>query len=427
MFSTYETTTTTDDYEDFGGDYSGDDDITTTTTDSGDLTTYTITTTDGSTTSGTTTTTGTGEDYSTIDSTTTSDPYTNTTSPPTTVSEITSNTTGGDGGTDATTTGTTTASSTIGTSTEISTTAGPTQPFTVEIQVEIPLKVEFSEELANPESEEFQALEAEMYDFFNYLLADVLDSGFTLEIDIIVRPANRRKRRSVAASVEVNVRLLGELPIPDEDDETADEVMSAQIAATATVVAVDLTASISDEMMNYPGTFIDETAGDDIVVSEPDVTIEKEEINCLVDNGGCSHYCNNFEKRCECPTCWELGADGLTCNAESDKIELTCSADGFNVAVDQCVFTGRLAMHYPYDFNLEAAGSADSYDVLKNGVKVALNGSTEPECAGSYELTSQIDQFTFIFKLNLSGGLDKCGTQVHYGSNGELVFRKVFL
>ena len=400
MFSTYETTTTTDDYEDFGGDYSGDDDITTTTTDSGDLTTYTITTTDGSTTSGTTTTTGTGEEYSTTDSTTTSDPYTNTTSPPTTVSEITSNTTGGDPGTDATTTGTTTASSTIGTSTEISTTAGPTQPFTVEIQVEIPLKVEFSEELANPESEEFQALEAEMYDFFNYLLADVLDSGFTLEIDIIVRPANGRKRRSVAASVEVNVRLLGELPIPDEDDETADEVMSAQIAATATVVAVDLTASISDEMMNYPGTFIDETAGDDIVVSEPDVTIENdEEINCLIDNGGCSHYCNNFEKRCECPTCWELGADGLTCNAEPERIELTCSADGFNVAVDQCVFTG------------------DTID----SVEVALSGISGTQCGNSYEF----DPIASTTKLNLSGGLDSCGTQVEYGSNGELVFRKV--
>ena len=39
--------------------------------------------------------------------------------------------------------------------------------FTVELQVEIPLKVQYSEELANPKSKQFKALETEMFDLFS--------------------------------------------------------------------------------------------------------------------------------------------------------------------------------------------------------------------------------------------------------------------
>ena len=54
-----------------------------------------------------------------------------------------------------------------------------------------------------------------------------------------------------------------------------------------------------------------------------------EEINCYVNNGWCSHGCNDSadEHVCECPTCWTLGDDGRTCSPEADKLTTTCNAD----------------------------------------------------------------------------------------------------
>ena len=49
--------------------------------------------------------------------------------------------------------------------------------FTVELQVEIPLKVPYSEELANPKSKRFKALETEMFDLFSDMLADEIENG----------------------------------------------------------------------------------------------------------------------------------------------------------------------------------------------------------------------------------------------------------
>ena len=49
--------------------------------------------------------------------------------------------------------------------------------FTVELQVEIPLKVQYSEELANPKSKQFKALETEMFDLFSDMLADEIENG----------------------------------------------------------------------------------------------------------------------------------------------------------------------------------------------------------------------------------------------------------
>ena len=143
--------------------------------------------------------------------------------------------------------------------------------FTVELQVEIPLKVQYSEELANPKSKQFKALETEMFDLFSDMLADEIENGSDLEIDVNVRPPapTRRKRRSGEASVDVNVKLHNKLP-----SKTGDDVNVAQTTAIekSKDIADLISNNIVDEINNYEGSFIDKAAANDVVVSKPNVT-----------------------------------------------------------------------------------------------------------------------------------------------------------
>ena len=143
--------------------------------------------------------------------------------------------------------------------------------FTVELQVEIPLKVQYSEELANPKSKQFKALETEMFDLFSDMLADEIENGSDLEIDVNVRPPapTRRKRRSGEASVDVNVKLHNKFP-----SKTGDDVNVAQTTAIekSKDIADLISNNIVDEINNYEGSFIDKAAANDVVVSKPNVT-----------------------------------------------------------------------------------------------------------------------------------------------------------
>jgi len=172
--------------------------------------------------------------------------------------------------------------------TDIPTTTGePMQSFTIELQVEIPLKVEFSEDLANPESEEFQALENELFDFFAGLLADQIANGFMLQIEVIVRlPAPvGRKRRSAEASVDVNVRLHNHFPSNIEvEGENSAETYAYLAEQTSQDIAASVSANINEEMSNFESDFIDQTS--DAVVSEAGATLDHVEgINCMFNNG----------------------------------------------------------------------------------------------------------------------------------------------
>ena len=162
-------------------------------------------------------------------------------------------------------------------------TAEPIQSFTIELQVEIPLKVEFSEELANPESEEFQALENELFAFFTALLADQLANGYDLEIEVIVRPPAPvgRKRRSGDASVDVNVRLHNHFDIVHHEDLETYADLAEQ---TSQDIAASVSANINEEMSNFESDYLDETA--DAVVLEAGATLDHVEgINCMFNNG----------------------------------------------------------------------------------------------------------------------------------------------
>jgi len=73
--------------------------------------------------------------------------------------------------------------------------------------------------------------------------------------------------------------------------------------------------------------------------SEPTSEPIPEEINCYVNNGWCSHGCNDSSDAhvCECPTCWTLGDDGRTCSPEADKLTTTCTADSMIIRMNKCV------------------------------------------------------------------------------------------
>ena len=64
------------------------------------------------------------------------------------------------------------------------------------------------------------------------------------------------------------------------------------------------------------------------------------ELNCSNDNGGCSHTCNKEKAVCECPKCWELSDDGLTCVPASGMVSTICRANTMTMNINTCVLDG---------------------------------------------------------------------------------------
>lgn len=113
------------------------------------------------------------------------------------------------------------------------------------------------------------------------------------------------------------------------------------------------------------------------------------EWNCYDEaNSGCSHFCNQADMRCECPACWTLQDDLITCQPDVDKITTTCSAEGITVAVDQCVYNG---------------------DMVDDVVTVGYEDSAD--CIGTWDDTM----------LTISSALDTCGASAEL-SDDKIVF-----
>ena len=134
------------------------------------------------------------------------------------------------------------------------------------------------------------------------------------------------------------------------------------------------------------------TVGPPVTTTEAPVLVD-----CLVDNGGCSHYCNAMSQQCECPTCWVLGDDGVTCGIDQSKIELTCSDTGFDIQVDECIFIG------------------DTDDTVVLGLMNHGN-STDGACQ-TFDYDNGVH--------SISGGLDNCGTEASYDDDGTLSFSNI--
>ncbi|CAG5102263.1 Oidioi.mRNA.OKI2018_I69.chr1.g219.t1.cds [Oikopleura dioica] len=61
-------------------------------------------------------------------------------------------------------------------------------------------------------------------------------------------------------------------------------------------------------------------------------------VNCFVDNGGCSHFCN-IPSGCSCPgSCWNLDSDNKTCVPDVEKSEMQCLPGSMDISIDGCLF-----------------------------------------------------------------------------------------
>ena len=118
-------------------------------------------------------------------------------------------------------------------------------------------------------------------------------------------------------------------------------------------------------------------------------------INCSENNGGCSHYCNASRQQCECPSCWALGDDGITCDIDQSKIQVVCSDTGFDIEVEECIFIG------------------DSDDVVTIGL--IDHGDNMDLMCSSTNATDGVH--------SIETGLDSCGTEASYDDNGKLSFK----
>ena len=126
-------------------------------------------------------------------------------------------------------------------------------------------------------------------------------------------------------------------------------------------------------------------------------TVAPAGVNCFENNGGCSHYCNASSQQCECPTCWVLGDDGITCDIDQSKIQVTCSDTGFDIEVDECIFIGDSND----DVTIGLMGHGDNMDLM-----CSSTNSTD----GVHSIKSE---------------LDSCGTEVSYEDDGKLSFRNI--
>ena len=120
-------------------------------------------------------------------------------------------------------------------------------------------------------------------------------------------------------------------------------------------------------------------------------------INCIENNGGCSHYCNASRQQCVCPSCWALGDDGITCDIDQSKIQVVCSDNGFDIEVEESIFIGN-------------SDDVVTIGLMGHGDNMDLMCSSTNSTDGVHSIKT---------------GLDSCGTEASYNDNGKLNFKNI--
>ena len=100
------------------------------------------------------------------------------------------------------------------------------------------------------------------------------------------------------------------------------------------------------------------------------------ELNCHVNNGGCSHVCNSDSNACECPPCWALAEDGLNCGPAAGEVQTTCSSNTMKMVINTCVLDS-------HDYTGAFVGDDKDNDACKP--VLSADGS-------SYELEHGLDE-----------------------------------
>jgi len=117
--------------------------------------------------------------------------------------------------------------------------------------------------------------------------------------------------------------------------------------------------------------------------------------NCFDgSNNGCSHFCNQKAQECQCPPCWQLQDDGLTCKPEGSLITTTCAPDGMTVEVDECVYKGNSADEV-------VVGFEDSDDCKASFANGTFTISTALDACGATSSMDDQDDILFVNKLKV--------------------------
>ena len=77
-------------------------------------------------------------------------------------------------------------------------------------------------------------------------------------------------------------------------------------------------------------------------VAATGLAVGAQALDCKVSNGGCSHSCNSDADVCECPSCWELGADGFTCQPAAGTVTTTCGSSSIKMTIQARAIKGFL-------------------------------------------------------------------------------------
>ena len=82
------------------------------------------------------------------------------------------------------------------------------------------------------------------------------------------------------------------------------------------------------------------TAGDETTASDDSTSNMVHSGSCFINNGGCTHDCGmvtDSTYACECPPCWSMSDDGLTCYPSSDSISTLCGPNEMVIRMNKCV------------------------------------------------------------------------------------------
>jgi len=259
--------------------------------------------------------------------------------------------------------------------TTVAVTPKPTvKPVTVKVTLKFSCKNAWNDDYLDTSTSLFKALENYILDLL-VRLTGLPRSSFTLTI----KPPTR-KRRALDEGFEFEVETVTTETVP----------MDASSADTE-AVANNLAQAIENDIAEHDFENDDVTGGAEVA------SVGTESVDCYINNGGCSHTCNRSGDAhyCQCPNCWEMGADQLTCRPMSQYLQTSCLPNAMEITMHKCVLEGS------HDF--ESASMADGdCAFVKNDDRLTVT-MTNPlgDCGMQLDYDSSTEEIIYSNKMTI--------------------------
>ena len=126
------------------------------------------------------------------------------------------------------------------------------------------------------------------------------------------------------------------------EPQTTDEITTTttEFSTTTTYPGGPTTTSEQPDTTTTPTDAPWTTAGDETTASDEPTGDMVHSGSCFINNGGCTHDCGmvtDSTYACECPSCWSMSDDGLTCYPSSDSISTLCGPNEMVIRMNKCV------------------------------------------------------------------------------------------